>query len=237
MLKFKIDDIEYQVGDYLTIEQYEKIYKIKDLFTDEYFAAKLISIVTNCPLQTLLESEYDTIQYIANRILMLMPDQDTPFKDRFEMDGVHYGFFPNWKELTFAEFADMDTIATKSAEELLSMLHIMAAIMYRPIISEKTKHDFKIEPYSYEKMMDRAELFKKKLDVKYIISAQFFFIKFAKTYSGYTQMYSMKNLSIWKQIKLIWTVSRMIHRQPSKKLSDGSSYSIELLKTILLSTK
>jgi len=237
MVKFKIDEIEYQIGDYLTIDQYAKIFNIKDLFTDEYFAAKLINIICGTPLQTLLESEYNSIQYLASYILSLLPTQNTEFVDRFEIDGVQYGFFPNWKDLTFAEFADMDTIATKKAEELLPMLHMLAAIMYRPIVSEKSRHDFKIEDYNYDKMMERANLFKNKLDVKYVISAQFFFIKYAKTYSNYFQVSSIKNLSIWKQIKLIWTMSRMIYRHPSKRTSDGSLYSIELLKTILQSTE
>ena len=59
----------------------------------------------------------------------------------------------------------MDTISTKPESELLDLLHILAAIMYRPIIEEKSEHDFKIEKYNVESMQERAELFKKKLDV------------------------------------------------------------------------
>ena len=55
MIKFKIDGVSYEVPDKITIQHYSKIYKIKDLFTDEYFAAKLIATVTNAPLQDLLE--------------------------------------------------------------------------------------------------------------------------------------------------------------------------------------
>ncbi len=62
----------------------------------------------------------------------------------------------------------MDTISTKKPEEVLDLMHILAAVMYRPIIEEKSEHDFKIEKYSIESLNDRAELFKKNLDVKYI---------------------------------------------------------------------
>lgn len=237
MVKFKIDEIEYEIGDYLTVEQYAKIYKVKDLFNEEYFAAKLINIVCDTPLNTLLECDYSSIEYLASSILQLMPTDEKDFIDRFKLDGIDYGFFPNWKDLTFAEFADMDTIATKKPEELLDLMHILAAIMYRPIINQKSYHDFEIEQYDYQKMVERSELFKKKLDVKIIIGAQFFFIKFAKIYSSYFQLSSIKKLSIWKQIKIIWIMSRMIYKQRSRGTLAGSSYSIELLKTILQSTK
>ena len=104
MLRFKIDGEPYVVDNTITIDHYTKIYKIKDLFNDDYFAAKLISTVTNCPLQDLLDCPFEEIAYIANYITDRLPrNDDIKFKDRFEIDGVHYGFFPNWRDLTFAE--------------------------------------------------------------------------------------------------------------------------------------
>lgn len=237
MVKFKIDEIEYVIGDFITIEQYAKIYKIKDLFTEKYFAARLINIVTACPVETLLDSDYESIDYLASHILTLLPKQDPKFIDRFELNGEQYGFFPSWKDLTFAEFVDLDTISTKKPEEVLDMLHILAAIMFRPIISDTSRHKFEIEPYNIQSMKKRSELFKTQLDVNYIIAAQFFFIKFVKIYSSYSQLSSVRKLSLWKQIQIIWKVQRLIVNSHSKKPSDGLPSLIELLKTILSDTK
>lgn len=237
MVKFKIDDKEYNIPDFVSIENYAKIYKVKDLFSDDYFAAKLINIVTDAPVDDLLSVDYQQVSYIANYIMSLVPvPQSIPFKDRFELKGVHYGFFPNWRDLTFAEFVDMDTISTKKPEELLDLMHILAAVMYRPIIEEKSEHDFKIEKYSVESLNDRAELFKKHLDVKYVIAAQFFFIKFVNRYLGYTQLSSIKKLSIWMRIKIIWRMRRLLWNLIFKKSSDGMWSSTELLQMILQST-
>ena len=236
MIKFKIEEKEFTIPDYMSIGDYVKIYKVKDLFTEEYFAAKLLNIVSNAPLDLLLESEYNEIEFLAYTILSKMSHPDETFYDRFELDGVHYGFFPNWRDLTFAEFVDMDTISSKKPDELLDMLHILAAVMYRPIIEETSEHDFKIEEYDMISLKKRAELFKKKLDIKYIIGAQFFFIKFAKKYLSYSQQYSMPTLSIWKQMKWIWHMWRMIYKIRSKRSLGGSSWSTELQKMILLST-
>ena len=237
MIKFTIDNKKYQLPNSISIDKYVKIYKAKELFTDEYFAAKIINIVCDTPLDDLLDSDYQEVNYLAAQILEMIPIDKPKFKDRFEIDGVHYGFFPTWKELSFAEFVDMDTISTKKPDELLGMLHILAAIMYRPIIEEKSHHDFQIEKYDVEKMKVRSEIFKHKLDISYVLGAQFFFINYAKKYSDYFQLSSMKTLSIWTRIKLIWNLRKMIWRTLFKKSTVGSSLSTDSLKTILRNTE
>ena len=165
-----------------------------------------------------------------------IPLEKPKFIDRFEIDGVHYGFFPNWRDLTFAEFVDMDTISTKKADELLNMLHILAAVMYRPITEEKSEHDYKIEKYNVDTMKERSELFKKKLDVKYILGAQFFFINYANRFLNYSHLSSMPTLSIWMKIKLMWVMRKWIFAAIFKRRTVGSLSSTELLQTILQNT-
>jgi hypothetical protein len=236
MIKFKIEDKEYNLPNYITIEHYSKIYKVKDLFSEDYFAARLINIITDAKVEDILECDYQDVSYISTYILSLIPMETPKFEDRFELDGVQYGFFPNWKDLTFAEFIDMDTLSTKKSDEILDYLHILAAIMYRPIVEEKSKHDFKIEKYDVKTMQERAELFKKKLDVKYILGAQFFFIKFAKKYLNFTQVSSIQKLTIWTKIKLLWMMRKLIWNLAFKKRSVGSLSSTELSEMILRST-
>jgi hypothetical protein len=236
MIKFKIDEKEYNVPSFISIESYSKIFKIKDLFSDEYFGAKLVSLVTDCPVEDLLESDYQQIGYISSYIMTLIPTEKPKFVDRFELNGVHYGFFPKWNDLTYAEFVDMDTISTKKPDELLNMLHILAAVMYRPIVKERSEHDFDIEKYDVKSMLERSELFKKELDCKYILGAQFFFINFAMRYSLYIQTSSMQTLTTWTKIKLIWKMRKMILKLAFKKRSGGSLSQTELLEMILRNT-
>lgn len=236
MVKFKIEDKEYQIPEIMTIEHYSKIYKVKDLFTDEYFAPKIVSLITNAPVEELLQSDYQQVSYLANYILTLIPLEKPKFQDRFELDGVHYGFFPKWRDLTFAEFIDMDTISTKKPEELLNMLHILAAVMYRPITVERSEHDFDIEKYDVQTMTKRAELFKKNLDVRYVLGAQTFFTRLGKRYSLYTQASSIPNISTWMKIKIYWKMRKVIWKIAFKRRSVGSLSSTELLQMILQST-
>jgi len=236
-MKFKLEGKEYNVPEYLTIEKYVKIYKIKNLFTDEYFAAKLVNLMTDAPLEDLLDADYHDIDLIASYILSTIPQEKPKFVDRFTLDGVDYGFFPNWRDLTFAEYVDLDTISTKKPDELLDLLHILTAVMYRPIIKENGPHDFKIEKYDVEKMKERAELFNKKLNIQYVLGAQFFFIKFAKRYSDYTQLSLMKKPSLWMKIRLAWMFRKLIVKAVFSKRSVGSWSSTDLVETILRNTK
>lgn len=236
MIKFKIEDKEYKVPNFISIDHYSKIYKIKDLFSDDYFAARLLNIVSDAPVEDLLESDFQEVNYLSTYVMELIPQDKPTFVDRFELDGVKYGFFPNWKDITYAEFVDMDTISTKKKDDLLNLLHILAAVMYRPITNERSEHDFDIEKYDVKTMKERAELFKNKLDVKYILGAQFFFIKFAKRYSDYTQLSSIPKLSTWTKIRLLWKMKRYIWTLIFKKRSAGTWSQTELLEMILQST-
>lgn len=236
-MRFKIEQDSYEVPNYITIENYVKIHKIKDLFEDQYFAAKLVNIITNAPVEDLLDGSYQEVNYIASHIISQLPQQDdVKFIDRFTLDGVKYGFFPNWKDLSFAEYIDMDTISTKKPDDLLDLLHILTAIMYRPIIEETSEHNFKIEDYEVNSMKERAELFRKKLNVSYILGAQFFFFKFARKYLNFSLQSSTMKIGMWTQIKLIWMMWRIIFKITSKKPLGGFLSSTKLVTTILLNT-
>jgi hypothetical protein len=236
MIKFKMNEVEYKLPEYLTIENYVKIYKMQDLFEDEYFAAKLISILTGAPQKELLEYDYQEINFLASEILALIPTT-TIFEDRFELDGVKYGFFPNWKDLSFAEFVDLDTLSSKKPDELLDSLHYLTAVMYRPIVTERSEHDFDIEKYDVNTMKKRAELFKKKLNVRYVLGAQSFFTQLEKRFLGYSQLSLIKKLSMRQKIKIIWGMRKMIIQTLFKKRTGGTSSSIGYLETILQNIK
>jgi len=234
MVKFKLEGKEYKLPEFISINDYVKISKVKDLFTDEYFYPKLINILTSCPLEDLMECGFEEINYLGHSIISILPkEKDITFVDRFELDGVQYGFIPNWRDLTFAEFIDLDSISSKKTNELLDMLHILGAIMYRPIITETSEHNFTIEDYDIELMKKRSELFKNRLDIKIILGCQFFFINFVKKFSDYTQPSSTLTLSIWDKIKIIWMMWRMIYKGRSKNHSVGFWSSTEFVRTTL----
>jgi hypothetical protein len=236
MITFEIDNKEYELPSVLTIENYIKVYNIKDLLGEQFFQAKLINAVTNAPLGKILMSPHAEVTFITNHLMSLFPDPNYKFHDSFELNGVEYGFIPSWKQMSFAEFVDLDTLLTKSTKEIMSNLHIICAIMYRPIISKKSKHNFLIEDYDPKTMLDRAELFKKELDVKYVLGGQFFFSRFAKTSLLPTRPSLTQRMKIYlKMLKVTWKMRKMLWRALLNKHSDGSQLSTEFAMMTLQS--
>jgi len=236
MVKFTINEKDYQLPEFINVDDYVKIYKIKDLFSDSYYAAKLVSIVTDATVDELLDADYDQVHYLAAYVLNLLPKSTPKFEDKFELDGVKYGFLPNWKDLTYAEFVDIDTIVTRKEDEMLNMLHILASVMYRPIVSEISEHDFEIEKYDVKTMVKRSELFKKKLDVRYVLGAQLFFSQLERKFSAYSQLSLIPTQNLWGKMKLIWKMRKVIMKVLFKNRSVGTLSQTELLEMILANT-
>jgi hypothetical protein len=232
---FELEGREYKIPNKLTIGDYVKIFKVKDLFEDDYFSAKLISIVTGAEMSKLLEADRGKVGYVFEHIYKILPLETPGFVDRFELDGVHYGFIPSWKKMSFGEFADLDTLMTKKPDELLDYLHIITAILYRPITSSKSKHKFEIEKYNQDTLEERAELFKNKLDVEVALGAQFFFTQFARIYSNYTPISLKMWMKIsWIQLSVVWKMRKWIWKKiVLRKDLDGLSFSTEFAKMIL----
>lgn len=236
-ITFEIKNKQYKLPTIMSIGDYVKIFKIKGFFEDEYYATKLINIITGADVSSLEEAPRDQITYLSNEILKLIPIERPTFSEKFTIDGVEYGFLPDWKKMTFAEYVDLDTLMTKPIDEMLNFLHIITAIMYRPITKYKGKHKFEIEKYSQDTLDDRAELFKEKLDVEVALGAQFFFIQFAQNYLVTTQISSvLPTMSKTKQIIFVIKNWRKIWRLVLRKDSVGMSFSTELLMMILQDT-
>jgi hypothetical protein len=232
---FELEGQEYKIPTHLTINDYVKVFKVKDLFEDDYFAAKLISIITGADMTKLLEADREKVGYVFEQIYKILPLDKPGFLDKFTLDGVEYGFIPSWKKMSFGEFADLDTLMTKKPDEVLDYLHIITAILYRPITKSKSKHNFEIEKYNQNTMEERSELFKNKLDIEVALGAQFFFTQFARIYSNYTPISLKMWMKIsWIQLSVVWKMRKLIWKRiVLRKDLDGLSFSTEFAQMIL----
>lgn len=231
---FEIKKKEYILPDKLTIDHYMKIYKVKDLLGEQFFQTKIISAITGAKQEDILKSNHTQINFISNYLVSLFPDSKYPFTDKFELNGIEYGFIPSWKNMSFAEFVDLDTLLTKKPEEIIDNLHIICAIMYRPIINKRKEHDFDIQEYDVDTLETRAELFRNELDVKYVLGGNFFFSKFAKqSLEPSQQSLILKSKNFMQKMVLTWKMRKVIWKILLNKPLDGLQLSIDLAKTTL----
>lgn len=237
MIEFEIDGKEYEIKEYLSIGDYQKIFKVKDLFEDEYFKAKVVNLLTDCPMDILLQADNHKVDFLATSIFAMVPKQPVKLIDRFKLDGIEYGYLPSYKKISFAEFVDLDTLLTKKTNEVMDYLHIITAIMYRPIIKQKAKGVYEIEKYDSNTLEERANLFKEKLDIKFTLGGQFFFTQFARNYSDYIPLSLIQKIRReWMAVKVLWANRKWIWKYLLKKDLDGTLSSTEYQEAILQNT-
>lgn len=231
-ITFELEGNEYELPEYITIENYVKIFKLKDIFSDEFFAIKLLNILTGAPIEVLTDANYNQIEYLSNFCMNLFPKKEK-FVDRFEFDGIKYGFIDTWKKISFGEFVDLDTLMSKKGDELLDYIHIITAILYRPIISEDKKGNYKIEKYDPDTMEERAEKFKK-LNINIFIGSQVFFSLFIKKYLIHFQLSSITTgMTKIQQLKTMWMFRIPILKYLYRRNGDGTQLLTDL-QTVML---
>jgi len=126
----------------ITIAEYLKFIEVnKEDADEEFLIHKTISIFCNIPMKDVLNIDAKEAQDIALEIYAVL-NQKAEFVDRFELNGIKYGFIPNLEDLSLGEYIDLETYLKDQKN-----LHKVAAVMYRPIIKEY-RDLYDIENYS-----------------------------------------------------------------------------------------
>lgn len=125
----------------ITLGQYIKFLSIAEQNEEsEFLQDKMIQIFCNVELKYIAQFKRKQIIEIVNTINKLF-ESIPPFKNRFFMDGVEYGFIPNLDEISQGEYMDLDNYIFENKE-----LNKAMAVMFRPI-KTKLKEKYIIEPY------------------------------------------------------------------------------------------
>lgn len=89
----------------------------------------------------------------AATIIATTLSQDPPFQDRFELNGVLYGFVPDLDTITTGEFIDIDTYS-KNPEDLWKVM----SVLYRPITKKGLQKRYEIQPYQADLRSDFLDM-------------------------------------------------------------------------------
>ena len=163
----------------ITLGQYQKFLKIAENNPDGNFLdAKMIEIFCGIPLSDsykLRMSSVTAIIDILNELLESKPNHI----ERFEMNGIQYGFIPDLNEMSLGEYIDLDNNASKWEQ-----MHIAMNVLYRPIKDSKS-NKYNIVDYDVsnaEKMQD--------MPLGCAIGSLFFFYNLGMELSKHTILYS-----------------------------------------------
>ena len=123
----------------LTVEQYQKFLKVEG---DETFTMlKALELFANIPLKVAYAMKADDILSISTHILSIIGDKH-PLVKRLSFRGKEYGFVPNFEEMSFGEYIDLDNYLSD-----MQSLHKTIGVLYRPITIDKGGL-YEIEPYN-----------------------------------------------------------------------------------------
>jgi hypothetical protein len=126
----------------ITVEEYQKFAAINTEEADkEFLTLKTLEIFLGVSMQEASAFPAGVAEDLANEIAEVL-NQQQDLVDRFELNGVKYGFIPNLEEMTLGEFIDLDE-ALKSTKDL----HKAAAVLFRPIERERGEL-YSIKPYT-----------------------------------------------------------------------------------------
>jgi hypothetical protein len=138
--------------DEIPLKAYQEFRKTVEGSNDEIFISeKMVSLFCGIELKDIVRIKATDLSDLVEHFNTLFSAK-SPFKQRFKIGDIEFGFVPNLETISWGEYID--------AEKYLSSwdnMHKAMAVLYRPII--KTKGD-KYEIMEYDGTADFAELMK-----------------------------------------------------------------------------
>jgi len=187
----------------LTIEDYIKIIKIVDTFKDNDNRVRE-EFIKHFKLEKLNITELDETLLNINDILTQKPN----FIQRFELDGVKYGFIPNLDTITAGEWIDIENY--QSSPEFADRL---VSILYRPI--KRSLKFWKKDYYSIEEYKGTNDKLKK-APLEVYLGAMVFFYHLGKTLLEHIDTSIKKMSQKEKEVVL-----NLVQKHTSNKSLDG----------------
>jgi len=135
-----IVNIPSSIND-ITLFQYQKFFDIYDEKADPEFINRMaLSIFYEIEGKYYSQMKVTDIEKIVSELNKAL-SQKIKLVNRFELHGVEYGLIPDFDDMTFGEFTDLDNNTE------LDKMHRLMSILYRPI-TNKQGNRYEIEPYS-----------------------------------------------------------------------------------------
>ena len=115
----------------ITLEQYQRFALINTEEQDkEFFMFKTIEIFCGVDIALVSKMRLKDAESISNEVLNVL-QQNVHFTNKFELDGVKYGFIPDLQAISLGEFIDLEEGLSKDKD-----FHKAASVMFRPIVKE-----------------------------------------------------------------------------------------------------
>lgn len=164
----------------ITLEQYQKFLSVPEDSDEDFRMVKMLEIFCNVDPKDGSKIPYAQIKDICSELDAVLNESGS-FIDRFELDGLKWGFLPSIEEMTLGEFIDAENFVTDSKN-----YHKLAAVMFRPVTNEAFGL-YNIQNYSANRAYQETL---KKMPLNVFVQALLFFYRIASELLTVTKIYS-----------------------------------------------
>jgi len=179
MIEIQLNDRVVKVEPEITIEQFQRLQNKEELYKTSM--PDLLSLLLKVPVNELKDLPLNQMEFVQSYLMSQMTESS--LKDElyniFTHNGVEYGLENDWSKLAWGAWMDMEVFSSEKIEE---NIHLIMAILYRPVI-ERKNGKYKIAPCKADEIEDRAYEFRQ-LPIKYWFGASSFFFLTATIYTN-----------------------------------------------------
>ena len=168
----------------ITLEQYQRYYKLllRDDLTELNFNKRKIEIFTGLPYRKVKDISHKDYAEILKQIDTAL-NVDSAFKNTFTLNGIDYGFIPNFDKITTAEYVDLSTFGTD-----IETLEKTMAVLFRKVTKKDKFGNYQIE--YYDGTEEKAEVMKD-APLNIVNGALVFFYSLAKELRNNIQRFTV----------------------------------------------
>jgi hypothetical protein len=177
MIQVQLDEKTINVNTTLTIEKYQKIRSNPIKYSN---TSEILSLYLGIEVEELKDLPVDQIRFVEGILTQhLLAPTVTDIIFTFELDGVTYGLENDWGNMTWGQWTDLEVFS--QPDKLEQNIHVILSLLYRPIKIDKGQK-YTLEKYKSSEVMERAELFRKKLGVDVWFGCASFFLLISNAY-------------------------------------------------------
>ena len=140
-------------GD-ITLDEYQRFEVLNDKYREKEYTAveynkRKVELFSGIPYQRVEHANHKQLEQLIKEIDKAL-DEEAPFKDRFFIQDVEFGFIPNFDKITAGEFFDLNKYGSELEEGKgipADTLHNLMAVLFRPI-KESRKDAYSIIKYN-----------------------------------------------------------------------------------------
>lgn len=175
------DNIKIQIpeniGD-ITLSQYIEVQKLMERGLDEVaFMERVVMLFSGINKRDIKNIDVKDYTMIGEALAKAL-DTKCEFQDRFTLDGVEYGFIPNFDKITQGEYIDLTSTELEN-----DSLPTVMSVLFRPVSKTDAFGNYSIE--AYDASLERIEIMKK-APMNVVNGALVFFWSLAKELKNYT---------------------------------------------------